>query len=78
MAEQIKASFMLSGASNSRHQHLNNRLDNKYAVKQENGYPDNTVKLVQLMNNRGDNAPGRNYAPRKMRMASTLSRMEKR
>ena len=41
---------MLSGANNGKHQELKNHLENKYAVKQEDGYPDNTVELLQLMN----------------------------
>jgi hypothetical protein len=49
--EEVKACFMLSGANNSRHQDLKNHLENKYAVKRENGYPDNTAELLQLMNN---------------------------
>ena len=65
VAEQIKANFMLSGAKNGKHQHLKNHLENKYAVKQEDGYPDNTVELVQLMNNfRVENTP-RNYMQRR-------------
>jgi hypothetical protein len=64
IAEQIKASFMLSGANNGRHQHLKNHLENKYAIMQEDGYPDNTVELVQLMNNfQVENTPW-NYFPR--------------
>ena len=61
VGEQIKASFMLSGANNGRHQYLKNHLENKYAIKQEDGYPDNTVELVQLMNNfRVDTTNNRN------------------
>ena len=57
--EEVKASFMLSGANNGKHQDLKNHLENKYAVKQENGYPDNTVELLQLMNNFRAPAGGR-------------------
>ena len=66
VAEQIKASFMLSGANNGMHQELKNHLENKYAVKQEDGYPDNTVELLQLMNN--FRAPSNNIrsVPRRM------------
>ena len=37
IAEQVKASFMLSGANNGKYQELKNHLENKYAVKQEDG-----------------------------------------
>ena len=63
VGEQLKASFMLSGANNGKHQELKNHLENKYAVKQEDGYPDNTVELLQLMNN--FRAPTNSWSPRR-------------
>ena len=51
VAEEIKASFLLSGANNSRHENLKNFLEDQYTNGVQNNYPRSTADVLQRLNN---------------------------
>lgn len=51
IAAKVKAGFMLSGADDGRFDELKKHLENKFTIKKDDGYPDDTVELLSMMNN---------------------------